>query len=619
MRKLLAILVVLFFSTYQLFSQTFNFVADSTRIPPTSKELTDLETASNLVKAQLPSGLQPQFKVYDFGFYSLSRHIQGGYDAVWEIVKSDVAAKPESDYYIIFGREASDAGPDSKIRVELELPRTSQFNCLDDEKRNNIEKYVQAVANQNLSPSAYHGEIKALEMLEAYIYKIIQCECTGIRTSCDLSVDYKFIDPELTGLGFRKKEIQVGDICSWSNGNQGIFDYFGKQVIIDGQPYCITEQVAEGKAIIEASQQVLPDTTIATSISGKVYILDNVSFANGEWDDAKEQSGQHDYVEYWVIVEDSKTNKFYLYSKFTIGQIEVPVTLRGENNSGNRSSVTVSPWGLALKALGNAAIDACMQAVIIRLVDETVNDWSTAWGKVSIPGAIWEGLASLIPWKKDMGLSLIGQTAVRAFAVVLDKAIKTPNYTVGDGITDFFIGFAASGITQLISPKLGQYGKTAFAKGCSKIWSGFGPKMKNIVKITSKNLGFAHEMFADIVKKNIASKISKTKSLASGSKIGYRGSLATVVKHTGGPFDPDNFDVDAFIVNDAFAQKLGLNTFFRNARNLSTEFKNLSDEIENILKTIPGYKVDPQKPFTFRVWTEKEYNDKIIRDGCSLF
>lgn len=618
MKKLLAILIVLFFSTYQLSSQTFNVVADLTGLPPTSQELNDLETASNLAKAQLPSDLQSKFKVYDFGFYSLSRHMQGGYEAVWDKVKSDVAAKAESDYYIIFGRESSDVGPNTKIRVELELPRTSQFKCLNDEKRNNIEKYVQAVANQNLSFSAYQGEIKALEMLEAYIYKIVECECTGIRTSCDLSVDYKFIDPELTGLGFRKKEIQVGELCTWSNGNQGIFDYFGKQVIIDGQPYCITEQVAEGKAIIEASQQVLPDTTISTSISGKVYILDNESFANGEWDDAKAQSSSNDYVEYWVIVKDSKTNKYYLYSKFTIGQIEAPVTLRGDNNSGNRSSVTVSPWGLALKALGNAAVDACMQAVIIRLIDKDVNDWQTAWGKVSYLGAAWEGISSLIPWKKDVTSTLI-RTATSAFAVVLDNALKKPNYTVQDGVTDFVIGFAASGLTQLISPKLGQYGNDLFAVGCSKMWSNFGPKTKNILKVAAKNLGFAHKMFADIVKKNTASKISKIKSLASGSKIGYRGSLATGIKFsTGGPFDPDDFDVDAFIVSDALAQKLG--SGFRDIRkHTDVQYKNLCNEIENILKTIPGYRVEPGKPFTFRVWTEKEFTDKIKPEGYSLF
>jgi hypothetical protein len=460
MRKLVTILSVLFLSTFHLFSQTFNVVADLSGLPPSSQEVSDLETVSNLAKAQFPADLHSKFKVYDFGFYSHSRHMQGGNDALWDKVKEDVAAKPESDYYIIFGREASDAGPNSNIRVELELPRTSQFNCLNEEKRNNIEKYVQAVANQNLSASAYQGEIKALEILEAYIYKIIECECNGIRTSCDLSVDYKFIDPELSGLGFRKKEIQIGDACSWISGNQGIYDYFGKQVIIGGQPYCISEQVSEGKSIIEASQQILPDTTISTSITGKVFILDNESFANGEWDNAKAESNSHDYVEYWLVIKDSKTNKHYLYSKFTLGQIETPISVRGSNSTGNRSTVVPTPFSIALNALGNAAIDALIQTVGLRILDPNarkqpteLDRWLKAWEKIDKVAAAWEGISSLIPWKKTGKYSIVWRAATSGIAVVIDHATSGnyPNYSVKDGLIDFAITFGTSSLTQIIA------------------------------------------------------------------------------------------------------------------------------------------------------------------------
>ncbi len=499
MRKLFIILTLLLISKFYLFSQTYNVVADLTGMSPSSQEIIDLEAVSNTTKAQLPSDLQSKFKVYDFGFYSLTRFMQGGYDAVWEEVKSRVAAKPESDYYIIFGRESSDAGPNTKIRVELELPRTSQFNCLDEEKRNNVEKYVQAVANQNLSTSAYQGEIKALEILEAYIYKIIECECTGIRTSCDLSADYKFIDPELIGLGFRKKEIQIGNACSWSNGNQGIFDYFGKQVIIDGETYCITEQISEGKSLIEASQQVLPDTTIATSVSGKVYILDNESFTNGEWDEAKLQAGQHDYVEYWIIIKDSKTNKYYLYSKFFLEAMQAPA-IRGGNGDGTRGIAGIVPtWGDALKALGNAAVDATLQAVIFRIVDPNVKEWGDAWGKVSYLGAAWEGVASLIPWKKKLTgpQEIVVRAAAGAFTVVLDNYTKNKaSYTVEQALIDFGVGFGASAITQLIfHPKVTEvigsntkYAYLAFSKGVKRIYDSSTGFLYNITKKAFKSL-----------------------------------------------------------------------------------------------------------------------------------
>lgn len=499
MRRLLTIFVLLLLSNLQIFSQTYNVVADLTGVKPTTAQLADLELASDSAKLELPTTLQPKFKVYDFGFYSLSRNYEGGFDAVWEKVKTDVDAKAESDYYIIFGRESSDAGPNMKIRVELVLPRTSQFECLTEERRNNVEKYVQAVANQNLSNSIYEAEVKALEMLRAYIYKIVQCECTGIRTSCDLSLDYKYIDPELMGLGFRKKEITIGDTCSWTNGTQEIHDYFGKQVIIDGQPYCITEQISVGKSLIEASQQVLPDTTIATSVSGKVFILDNESFTNGEWDNAKSQAGQHDYVEYWVIVKDNKTNKYYLYSKFSLEAMDA-VALRGGGGDGTRGIAGIVPtWGDALKALGNAAVDATLQAVIFRIVDPSVKDWGDAWGKVSYFGAAWEGIASLIPWKDKLTgpQEFVVRAAASAFTVVLDNYTRNKaSYTVNQALIDFGIGFGASAITQLVfHPKVTEvigsntkYAYLAFSKGVKRIYDSSTGFLYNITKKAFKSL-----------------------------------------------------------------------------------------------------------------------------------
>lgn len=491
-KQIQALILFLFISTLGI-GQTFNVVAEMTGVAPTSQELADLQLASDSAKLELPTNLQNKFKAYDFGFYSMTRFYEGGYDAVWEKVKTDVEAKPESDFYVIFGRESSDAGPNTKIRVELVLPRTSQFECLTEEKRNNIEKYVQAVANQNLSNSVYEAEVKALEMLRAYIYKIIQCECTGIRTSCDLSLDYKYIDPELMGLGFRKKEITIGETCSWTNGTQEIHDYFGKQVIIDGQPYCITEQISVGKSLIEASQQVLPDTTIATSVSGKVFILDNESFTNGEWDNAKSQAGQHDYVEYWVIVKDIKTNKYYLYSKFSLEAMDA-VALRGGGGDGTRGITGIVPtWGDALKALGNAAVDATLQAVIFRIVDPNVKDWGDAWEKVSYFGAAWEGIASLIPWKDKLTgpQEFVVRAAASAFTVVLDNYTRNKaSYTVNQALIDFGVGFGASAITQLVfHPKVTEvigsgttYAKILFVQGVSRIHrasSGFLLKITN--------------------------------------------------------------------------------------------------------------------------------------------
>jgi hypothetical protein len=67
--------------------------------------------------------------------------------------------------------------------------------------------------------------------------------------------------------------------------------------------------------------------------------------------------------------------------------------------------------------------------------------------------------------------------------------------------------------------------------------------------------------------------------------LGYRGSLATGVKFkTGGPFDPTDFDVDAFIVSDKLAAQTK-SQVFRNAGDI-TPINKLSTAIEDFFKKI---------------------------------
>lgn len=110
----------------------------------------------------------------------------------------------------------------------------------------------------------------------------------------------------------------------------------------------------------------------------------------------------------------------------------------------------------------------------------------------------------------------------------------------------------------------------------------------------------------------LKSKMSKLKKIYPDAKIGYRGSLATGIKHsTQGPFDPKDFDVDAFIVSDELAKKIGNNNSFRDIKKLKGDEMQICREIEENLKTLNGYRTSPNKEFTFRVWTEKEYNNLI--------
>jgi hypothetical protein len=138
--------------------------------------------------------------------------------------------------------------------------------------------------------------------------------------------------------------------------------------------------------------------------------------------------------------------------------------------------------------------------------------------------------------------------------------------------------------------------------------------VNNAGKVFVKSWDEAVKVVDDLIKPQINS----LKSLYPDAKMGYRGSLATGKKYsTGGPFDPSDWDVDAFIVSDELASKIG-GTGFRNGRDISA-IEKIADDLELHYTNISGYRTEIGKPFTFRVWTQAEF-DKIVKpNGFKLF
>lgn len=447
MRKsILATLLALFLIGI-VSAQNLIRLTDASGIILTPGEISSIETAAQKAIEVLPAADQPLFKVYDVGFYVYNNIMLGGIPPIWEQIKTEVENNPNSEYYLIFGRESTSEGLNNKIRVKLKIPTTPAYICLTEEERSNMERYIEQVANDKLDFGYARAEVAALERLKEYFYKILVCNCSGIGANCSQSFDFNFWDPQLRGLGFRRKEIGTGSACPWSNGAQGIYDYFGKQVVIDGISYCITEEIHENKALLDAGGK-----------SGKAYILDNQSFTNGEWQTAKAAATPNGYVEYWVVLTDDD-GKSFLYSRFFVGE-----SFPSAKGDGTASKlIPTNPWGIALNALGNAAIDAIIQTVGLRILDTDARSqpteldrWLAAWSKVDKVAAAWEGISSLIPWKKagDLQGALL-RAATSAMAVVIDRAMSTnyPNYSVRDGLSDFTITFGTSSLTQIIAQK----------------------------------------------------------------------------------------------------------------------------------------------------------------------
>lgn len=458
MKKYLLIFWLLVCAPFGVFSQTGDYFIPIGDVSGsgTAQDHTELEAASQEILLSLADTvLRSQFRVYDFGFYIHNEVTAEGVQEAWtKAVDSVENSQTSNFYYILFGRESNSSGINKKIRVKLRLPTDARYSCLSESERMGLERLMGEVAGEHLHEGYVKAEIEALKILKDYIHKVIVCNCANTGPECNQFSGFQYIDLELRGLGFRKKQIELGAPASWPNGTLGIYDHVGAKVIIDGEEYYIPEEVEESKAIFDSPTQVLEDTVISTSITGEVYILNNESFTNGEWENAVAQSSTVDYVEYWVVLTDDEGNTF-LYSKYTLGALEDVPAARDENG---RPSVAISPWGAALKVLGNAAVDACMQAVVIRILDSKVNSWPAAWKEVSYLGAAWEGLGSLLPWKKASTVVTILKIATRGFVVVLDNALKKPDYTVSQGVTDFIISCGTDLFVELIKhPKVANY------------------------------------------------------------------------------------------------------------------------------------------------------------------
>ena len=384
------------------------------------------------------------FQVHTFGFYGYNPNMQGGTEAVWN---QFLATKVNtSTPHLAIGKEIGIDGSFKKFWVSFSIPLNTCFN------QQTID-IINVKLNENYHISATNPSPVPVIDKCIKLIKLGFCDCPENRNMCDVTLD----DILTLKLNFRKTQITIGSPGAWTNGTNGIYDFFGNAVSFNGGTFYIPEQVNDSKAAYQNPVTVTsPDTTIiGPGLQGVVAIYDIESFYNisNEWNNIQNSVGADEFNEAWVVLKDN-SGQWWLYSRFTIGafpnisidpQTQYP-TLKETNNSGTRT--IPSPFNLALKTLGNAAIDAVVQAVIIRLTDEKVNDWETAFKKVDYLGAAWTGVSSLWPWKTTK--SKFGKAILDGFASVAGKAVTDPSYTVSQGIKDFVVATSASLVTGFI-------------------------------------------------------------------------------------------------------------------------------------------------------------------------
>jgi len=130
------------------------------------------------------TGFAGQFKVYDFGFYLHQENTTGGYPEPFAQKIAEVQTL--SPYYLLFGKQTDKTGVYTKFWVDLMLPDTSFFYCIDltQNLRTNLKAKFQIIANttyhtNGMSPNKYsESEVATIDSLRLYLLSLKEC-CIG--------------------------------------------------------------------------------------------------------------------------------------------------------------------------------------------------------------------------------------------------------------------------------------------------------------------------------------------------------------------------------------------------------------------------------------------------------
>lgn|GEM_PF-1108374 len=143
-----------------------------------------LEAAACSLRAVFPSEFQQSFKVYDVGFY-LHNTVTAGYPQVFEMARNDVDA--QSPYYLLFGKQTDKMGIYTRFWVDLKLPTTGKFECIDllsPTLRGDIKKKIEYVT---VTTYAHDGnQFSQYDLAEATAMAALQKIVADFVECCDL-------------------------------------------------------------------------------------------------------------------------------------------------------------------------------------------------------------------------------------------------------------------------------------------------------------------------------------------------------------------------------------------------------------------------------------------------
>jgi len=162
-----------------------------------------LNQAACSARDSLPMEFQSQFKVVTFGFYVHSPSFNSGIEQSINISKT--VANNESQYYLFIARQSDPNGLFTKFYVDIKIPSSGSFSCIDSSKIQIIKQTVQQTITTRYqlngnSPFMYADAEKAgIEILS----KLFGALKSG---NCCILTD-ETIENWLTSEGFLKLEV----------------------------------------------------------------------------------------------------------------------------------------------------------------------------------------------------------------------------------------------------------------------------------------------------------------------------------------------------------------------------------------------------------------------------
>lgn len=274
-----------------------------------------LNQAACSLKDSLPIEFQSQFKVLAYGLYTLAPSFNTGITSM--LTKAKLEAENESQYYLLFVRESSSNGLFTKFHVEIKLPNTGAFSCVDSAKNQIIKQSViQAINNQyqtyDNNPSFYsQAETAGMDVLSKILGAIKGGNCCVPTDEAveNWLISEGFVKLAIPGSNYNNPKV-LGPISAKSEplqqrNNDFVTDFSNTFVQVNGQPLNLESGINE----------VLVSNNYSSE-DPKFFIIKNQSICNDEYETAMSQiSANLPKVGGIVYVQDKLFGPDNLYLK----------------------------------------------------------------------------------------------------------------------------------------------------------------------------------------------------------------------------------------------------------------------------------------------------------------